>query len=176
MSRINRLKSMVFFTWLASLMFSAVSHAHLMAPDKGTLNFDSTGGYLVLSLPASAFLEFDENKDKQLTLNEIKAQQQEIIAYISQSIYLTEKVVKTHLSGALLAPQKSHTKGQEHVEQIVVIGKFLSPLSHDTTLNASLFGDTAKSKELIITASNKSSNLKHIFKLNEQQTSQRLFH
>jgi hypothetical protein len=167
---------MIFFTWLVSLMFSALSHAHLMAPDKGTLNFDNTGGYLVLSLPASAFLEFDVNKDKQLTINEIKAQQQEIIAYISQSIYLTEKAVKTHLSGALLAPQKSHTKGLEHIEQIVVIGKFLSPLSNDTTLNAYLFGATEKGKELIVTASNKSSNLKHVFKLNEQQTSQRLFH
>lgn len=176
MNRINRLRTMVFFTWLVSFMFSAVSHAHLMAPDKGTLNFDNTGGYLVLSLPASAFLEFDENKDKQLTFNEIKSQQQEIIAYISQSIYLTEKAVKTHLSGALLAPQKSHTKGQKHIEQIVVIGKFLSSLSNDTTLNASLFGNSEISQELIITASNKSSHLKHIFKLNEQQTSQRLFH
>ena len=167
---------MVFFTWLVSLMFSALSHAHLMAPDKGTLNFDNTGGYLVLSLTASAFLEFDENKDKQLTFNEIKSQQQEIIANISQSIYLTEKAVKTHLSGALLSPQKSHTKGQNHVEQIVVIGKFLSSLSNDTTLNASLFGNSEINQELIITASNKSSHLKHIFKLNEQQTSQRLFH
>ncbi|TLX45672.1 hypothetical protein C1E24_17305 [Pseudoalteromonas phenolica] len=176
MNRINHLSTTVFFTWLLSLIFSTTSHAHLMAPHKGTLNFDNTGGYLVLSLPASAFLEFDENKDKQLTINEIKRRQQEIISLITKSIYLTEETKKTYLSGALLAPQKSHTKEQNTVEQIVVIGKFLSPLSNNTTLNASLFGDTEKSKELIVTASNKSSNLKHIFKLNEQQISQRLFH
>ena len=85
--------------------FSNNTQAHLMAPNKGTLNFDQSGDYLVLSLPISAFTDFDKSSNKALSLKEIKSQQKAIIKYITDSVYLKSNNQKTFLTGVMLAPQ-----------------------------------------------------------------------
>ena len=78
-----KLKLCLIFIGTVLNVFSQSAQAHLMAPYKGTLNFDHSGGYLVLSLPASTLMGFDKDKDRILTLGEIKSQQKTIIEYIT---------------------------------------------------------------------------------------------
>lgn len=172
MNRINRLRTMVFFTWLVSLMFSALSHAHLMAPDKGTLNFDNTGGYLVLSLPASTLMRFDEDKNKILTLQEIKSQQKEMIEYIKEYLYLKSEDKTTFLSGTMLAPQKSHDVNNSQIDHIVVIGKFLVPLRDVISIHAPILNELRNIEKLTITMTEKGEHSKQIFTFDETNTSQ----
>ncbi|GMM85910.1 hypothetical protein [Pseudoalteromonas sp. MTN2-4] len=145
--------------------FSDNTQAHLMAPNKGTLNFDQSGGYLVLSLPISAFTDFDKNSDKALSLKEIKSQQKAMIQYITGSVYIKSNNQKTFLSGAMLAPQRSHDLNNNQIEQIVVIGKFLTSYDHDISIHTSLLNSLTQNENLTITTTVKGSNSKQIFTL-----------
>ena len=118
--------------------FSNNTQAHLKAPNKGTLNFDPSGGYLVLSLPVSAFTYFDKNSDTALTLKEIKSQQKAMIKYITDSVYLKSNNQKTFLTGVMLAPQRTHSADNNQIEQIVVIGKFLTSFKNGVSIYTSL--------------------------------------
>ncbi|ALO41287.1 hypothetical protein [Pseudoalteromonas phenolica] len=153
---------------LIGILLSAFSNniqAHLMAPNKGTLNFDPSGGYLVLSLPVSAFTHFDKNSDKALTFKEIKSQQKAMIKYITDSLYLKSNNQKTFLSGAMLAPQRSHDVNNNQIEQIVVIGKFLLPFNNEVSIHTSLLNSLSQNEKLTITTTEKGSNSKQIFTL-----------
>lgn len=43
------------------------AHAYLMVAQRGTLNLVGDGGFMVLSLPISAFTGIDDNADGQLS-------------------------------------------------------------------------------------------------------------
>jgi len=151
--------------------FSNNTQAHLMAPNKGTLNFDPSGGYLVLSLPVSAFTHFDRNGDKLLTFKEIKSQQKEMIKYITDSVYIKSNNQKTFLSGAMLAPQRSHDLNNNQIEQIVVIGKFLTSYKNGVSIHTSLLNSLTQNEHLTITTTIKGSNSKQIFTLDNTYSS-----
>lgn len=170
MIRIKHIRALVLCAWLTSLIYSAASHAHLMTPNKGTLNFDETGGYLVLSLPASALMRFDNNKDKILSVQEIKSQQKEMIEFVTESLYLKSNNQKTFLSGAMLAPQQSHNVNNNQIEQIVIIGKFLLPLRDAMSIHVSLLNSLKPNEKLTITMTEKGTNSKQIFSLESTYT------
>ncbi|MEQ3515190.1 hypothetical protein ABMY35_17890 [Pseudoalteromonas sp. BZB3] len=154
--------------------FSNNIQAHLMAPNKGTLNFEPSGGYLVLSLPVSAFTHFDKNGDKALTFKEIKSQQKAMIQYITDSVYIKGNNQKTFLSGVMLAPQRSHSVNNNQIEQIVVIGKFLTSFKNGVSLHTSLLNNLTQNEKLTITTTVKGSNSKQIFTLNNSYSSHTL--
>ena len=154
--------------------FSNNTQAHLMAPNKGTLNFDQSGGYLVLSLPISAFTDFDKNSDKALSLKEIKSQQKAMIKYITDSVYLKSNNQKTFLTGVMLAPQRSHSVNSNQIEQIVVIGKFLTSFKNGVSVHTLLLNSLTQNEKLTITTTVKGSNSKQIFTLENAYSSHTL--
>lgn len=167
------IKLKLFLIFIGTLLnvFSQNTHAHLMAPYKGTLNFDHSGGYLVLSLPASTLMGFDKDKDRILTLGEIKSQQKTIIKYITDSLYLKSDTQETLLNGVMLAPQKSHDTNNKHIDHIVILGKFLHPLHEGISMHASLLNGLTQNEKLTITMTEKNSLSKHIFTLDGSQSS-----
>ena len=153
---------------LIGILLSVFSHntqAHLMAPNKGTLNFDKSGGYLVLSLPVSTLMGFDKDKNKILTIQEIKSQQKEMIEYVTESLYLKSEEQRTFLSGTMLAPQKNHDVNNSQIEHIVIIGKFLVPLREVMSIHVSLLNSLKPNEKLTITMTEKGINSKQIFSL-----------
>ena len=166
-----RLKLCLIFIGTLLNVFSQNAQAHLMAPYKGTLNFDHSGGYLVLSLPASTLMGFDKDKDRILTLGEIKSQQKTMIKYITNSLYLKSDAQETLLTGVMLAPQRSHDTNNNHIDHIVILGKFLHPLHEGTSMHASLLNSLTQNEKLTITMTEKDSPSKHIFTLDVSQSS-----
>lgn len=162
--------SLIFIGTLLNVL-SQNAQAHLMAPYKGTLNFDQSGGYLVLSLPASTLMGFDKDKDRILTLAEIKSQQKTMIKYITDSLYLKSDTQETLLTGVMLAPQRSHDTNKNHIDHIVILGKFLHPLHEGISMRASLLNGLAKNEKLTITLTEKDNFSKHIFTLDSSHSS-----
>jgi len=161
------------YSALIGILLSVFSHntqAHLMAPNKGTLNFDQSGGYLVLSLSVSTLMGFDKDKDKILTIQEIKSQKKEMIEYVTESLYLKSNNQKTFLSGAMLAPQRSHNVNNNQIDQIVIIGKFLLPLRDAMSIHVSLLNSLKPNEKLTITMTEKGTNSKQIFSLKNTYT------
>lgn len=161
------MKLKISFVFVAILLnvFSFHVRAHLMTPYKGTLNFDQSGGYLVLSLPVSTLMRFDKDKDETLSLQEIKSQQKEMIKYVTESLYLKHKEQTVFLSGTMLAPQKNHDVNNSQINHIVAIGKFLLPLRDAVSIQVSLLNNAKPNEKLTITMTEKGTNSKQIFSL-----------
>lgn len=59
--------------WTAMLLLMAShAHAHMMVAQKGTLNFEGRGAYLLVSLPVSAFDGHDDDGDQRLSSLEMQ--------------------------------------------------------------------------------------------------------
>ena len=56
-----------------TLLAGAPAQAHLMAAQKGTLNFVANAAFVVLSVPVSALHGVDDDQDGALSADEVKA-------------------------------------------------------------------------------------------------------
>ncbi|KZN44895.1 hypothetical protein [Pseudoalteromonas luteoviolacea] len=158
-----------------SLVFCATSKAHLMVSEHGTLNFDDSGAYMVVSLSASSFVEADRDKSGQLSLTEFKAAKNNIIEAIQEQIFMDQNETKKTLQGIMVSPQAAHGGDGKVIDQIVVMGKFMA-INHKQKLlfHNGLYGQSGEQK-LTMTAKYKRLGLKQRFVLTPKQLSAKVF-
>jgi len=114
------------------LFVASVSHAHLMKPEHGTLNFKDDGVYMVLSLPASLFDAADENNDNLLSSSEFSKHQFSLTNRVQNAITLDTKTTSMVLQGIMLKADTPHDSPNSPAPNIVVLGKFLLPNTNDS--------------------------------------------
>jgi HupE / UreJ protein len=125
--------------------------AHLMMPQQGTLKFINGGGYLVLSLPVSAFPYAVSAANGLLSLEDFAKHQDRMTRDVETGVQLLDRQGALKLEGIFLnfTPPDNDPKGA--VSQIVVLGRFGLRHGDDVHLGAltwriALFG-TAKSEQ-----------------------------
>lgn len=170
----TRAKSIVALT-LTLIFGVGTVQAHLMVAQHGTLNFLDDSVYMVLSLPASAFSEADENDDGLLSLTEFSTHRSQLIEIVSGQVSLSTKGGKLTLSGLMVSPVTPHDDPKTPANQIIAMGRFsLENTDGELTFRVGLFGTQAEDQTLKITATRKSENNKQVFKLSTTKSSAKL--
>lgn len=140
----------------SSLVMMATVQAHMMAAQKGTLNFAGQAAFLVLSVPVVALQGVDEDSDGLLSKSELTARFDAIGAQIKAGVQLIGPSGPLPLQLVMLdiAPP-DHAPGQA-ASHLVVLGRFdmgqpgaatdapVSPVSSGLSLRFSLFGVRAE--------------------------------
>ncbi|MCF2857035.1 hypothetical protein L1286_06120 [Pseudoalteromonas sp. SMS1] len=161
---------------VAIWVFSSVSNAHLMVAEHGTLNFDDSGAYMVISLPALSFADADIDNNGSLSVSEFKAKKDHIILAILDKVWMTQNERKESLQGIMVSPQVAHHGNRDDIDQIVVMGKFVN-IDHtqNLTFHHGLFG-AKRDQQLVMTAKHKRLGLSQKFVLTPQKVTSKVFH
>ena len=171
----RRFKQVAIALLLMTGLGTSSSYAHLMVADQGTLNFLGEDVYMVLSLPAAAFTEADENDDGFLSIAEFSNHRTSIIDIISKNVSLSDKENKLPLNGLMISPVTPHNAPKEHAEQIIAMGRFALDNSQGAlSFHVGVFSTDKNKQSLKITARRKKEDKKHVFTLTPEDQSVKL--
>jgi hypothetical protein len=148
--------------WLAWVLclVSASAQSHLMVAQKGTLNLQGDGAYMVVSLPVSAFQGIDDNGDGAWSSQELGMHSAQIQSQLAQHLRLRDAQGDRPIEGVMWIPTPPDDKPGAPVTQLVVMARFAlaHPVTLDATepekglvLHADLLGQQAAEKQLSIT-------------------------
>ena len=161
--------------FLVTGMSTSTTHAHLMVADQGTLNFLGEDVYMVISLPAAAFTEADENEDGLLSITEFSTHRGDIIKIISENVSLSDEEQKLPLNGLIISPVTPHNAPKDPADQIIAMGRFaLDNSKGELSFHVGLFSTNEKDQTLKITARRKKEDKKHVFNLTTDNQSIKL--
>ena len=114
-----------------ALLAAAPAQAHLMAAQKGTLNFVANAAFLVLSVPVSALHGVDDDQDGALSADELKAHFDAIgdqvkagVQLFGPSGALPLQVLMLDIAAAENAPSSSPPSPPSPSSHLVVLGRF----------------------------------------------------
>lgn len=108
---------------LSGVMLSGAAHAHLMVAQRGTLNLVGDGGFMVLSLPVSAFTGIDDDGDGLLSNEEFRLHGPSIHEQVQRGIALFDADGPLPLQGVMLQMSPAeHTDAA--ARQLIVLGRF----------------------------------------------------
>ena len=112
-------------TLLTVLYSLNVAHAHVMSPDRATLNFRDGSAYMVLSLAPSAYedIKFDDNEDGVISFDEFQMRQLQVHQLVLQRVQLKDEKGALPLEGVFVHFEAPHLAGLEP-PSIIVLGKF----------------------------------------------------
>ncbi len=109
--------------WLL-LMACASAQAHLMVAQKGTLNLQGDGAYLVVSLPVSAFTGVDADGDGAWSAQELGVHGPHIQDQLKAQLRLRDAQGPRPIDGITLVPTPPDDKPADPVTQLVVLVRF----------------------------------------------------
>lgn len=141
--------------WIVVLATSQNASAHMMPAHRGTLNIVDNAVFMVISLPASAFMKagVDIDGDGELSAGEFTAHRARIIESAKENITLDTRTGEAQLVGIMISPVIAHAGSGASLEQIVVLGRFNVTESHSAMyFRVALFGVGAEEQSLIISA------------------------
>lgn len=151
------------FVLCFALAAASGAHAHLIAAQKGTLNFVGPAAALVLSVPVAALEGFDDDGDGRLSKAELGAHGQALRARIQAGVQLRTPTGPLPLQLVLVDVAPPDGAPDQPASQLVVLGRFdlgavdagPGPAPTDTTqdlqLYFSLFGPGADAQAQDIT-------------------------
>ncbi len=76
---------------LLGLAALPAAQAHLMVAQRGTLNIVGDGGFMVLSLPVSAFSGVDDDGDGKLSMAEFSTHRSNIISAVTRDVQMLDE-------------------------------------------------------------------------------------
>jgi hypothetical protein len=138
----------VLWATLATGAAPGAAHAHLMVAQKGTLNFNGNGAYLLLSVPVSALKNTDDNGDGALSPAELQAHKADIEKQLLAGLRLHRNGQALPLEGLMLTLSPPDDAHQLPARQLVVMGKYTTTGAEAKKDNARytftlrLWGDT----------------------------------
>ena len=115
---------------LATLIFSLIfltpfASAHLMDGRHGTLNITNGGGFLVLAIPESMFLDFDKHKNKTLSQGEFASSYDEMKQHIQNHVQLLDNDNNAlRLDGIMLSLAPSNGEQGNSERNLIIMGRF----------------------------------------------------
>ena len=104
-----------------------------MPAQKGTLNLQDDGAYMVVSLPVSAFQGVDDNGDGALSAQELGLHGPQIQEQLVQHLRLRDLTGLRPMVGITLVPTPRDDNPSDPVTQLVVLARFqlAQPLAMD---------------------------------------------
>jgi len=151
-------------TPLACLLLALTScaQAHLMPAQKGTINLQGDGAYMVVSLPVSAFEGVDDDGDGAWSAQELGLHGPLIHEQITQHLRLRDARGVLPIDSITLVPTPPDDKPSDPVTHLVVLARFklaqtlvtdaLEP-AQGLIFQASLFGPQEGDRQLNMTIS-----------------------
>ncbi len=127
--------------------------AHLMPAKQGTVNVVGTGVFAVLSVPASALHDADDDHDGVLDVAELDRHEAALRAEVDRRLVVLdgETAARTVRVDLILSP--AHDAAGDRADQIVVLKHAeLDAPPADLRVRCDLFGERAPDRELTITA------------------------
>ena len=140
----------------------APAQAHLMVAQKGTLNLQGDGAYLVVSLPVSAFTGNDDDGDGAWSAQELGLHGPQIQAQIKAQLQLRDAQGPRPMVGLHGVPTPPDDRPTDPVKQFVVLARFqlAQALANDgadktqgLVLQTRLFGTAPSEQQLNIAVS-----------------------
>ena len=169
--------------WLAiACLWCASAQAHLMVAQKGTLNLQGDGAYMVLSLPASAFSGIDDDGDGAWSDAELAANQARVHSQLRAGLHLRDAQGPRPIDSITLAPTPADDLTTHAVNHVVVLVRFklAQPVSPEgdsgvrgMAFRAELFGQTEAERVLSIAVTQGSR--KQLMVLTPERPEQALF-
>jgi hypothetical protein len=122
---------------LLSLLLAQPLAAHLMEHQHGTLNLREQRGYLVLSVPVSALVGVDDNRDRRVDERELQRHAAAIERQLRAGVQISDGSRAVRLDGLLvnLSPDEQHREG---------------PATHVIVLAVALFESAPRSPSIEI--------------------------
>jgi HupE / UreJ protein len=111
------------FGWLF-LVACSTAQAHLMVAQKGTLNLQGDGAYLVVSLPVSAFTSIDDDGDGAWSAQELGLHGPQIQDQLKAQLRLRDAQGPRTIDSITLVPTPPDDKPSDPVTQLVVLARF----------------------------------------------------
>ncbi len=105
-------------------MACASAQAHLMVAQKGTLNLQGDGAYLVVSLPVSAFVGIDDDGDGAWSAEELGVHGPQIQKQLQTHLRLRDAQGPRPMDAVTLVPTPPDEKPGDPVTQLVVLARF----------------------------------------------------
>ncbi|WP_442777309.1 HupE/UreJ family protein [Sphaerotilus montanus] len=132
------------------------AHAHLMAAQKGTLNLVGDAAFLVLSVPVSALLRVDDDRDGALSKAELAAHADAVRAQVLAGVQLLDAGGALPLQLVMLDTAPPDSTPTAAARQLVVLGRFQLPTrtgsaGEGLSLRLSLFGTEASEQQQDVT-------------------------
>jgi hypothetical protein len=155
---------MLRMVWLLLLgVWAGPAQAHLMVAQKGTLNLQGDGAFLVLSLPVSAFAG---------------TSQEEVVQQVQQGVVLRDAQGARPLQGVLVSPSPDDDTPGSPVHQLVILGRYglaqPAPQGVESLqLTLSLYGTGKDEQRTELTVIN--GEQRSLLMLDAQHATQRLF-
>lgn len=143
----------------AMLMVCATAQAHLMVAQKGTLNLQGDGAYLVVSLPVTAFTGIDDDGDGAWSAQELGLHGPQIQDQLKAQLRLRDAQGPRTIDSITLVPTPPDDKPGDPVTQLVVLARFKLAQALPTEgaetakglwFHAGLFGQTETEQQLSI--------------------------
>ncbi len=143
--------------WLTSslfLMLATSAHGHLMGEQRGTLNFNNGGAFLVLSAPVSAFAGVDDDGDGSWSIEEFDQHTNVIEKQIYERVQLRDNLnVAMPLQGLLLSLVHLDHNSTVPANQLMILGRFaVNEDGSSPSLYVNLQGKGANEKVITIAA------------------------
>lgn len=164
------------------LMVCATAQAHLMVAQKGTLNLQGDGAYLVVSLPVSAFAGIDDDGDGAWSAQELGLHGPQIQDQLKAHLRLRDAQGPRPIDGITLVPTPPDDKPSDPVTQLVVLARFKlaqaipsdgAATAKGLWFHAGLFGRTEPEQQLSIAVTQGAH--KQLMVLTAQRPEQALF-
>jgi hypothetical protein len=109
----------------ALLMMSvSTAQAHLMVAQRGTLNLQGNGAFVVLSVPVSAFPGVDDDGDGKLSQAELADHHGDMQTTVEKGLLLNDAQANRPLQGIFFTPTPPDQTPQAPADQVVVMARF----------------------------------------------------
>jgi hypothetical protein len=162
-------------TLLGFVLLVAPASAHLVAAQRGTLNFVGEGAFLVLSVPASAFGAADGDRDGKLSPRELAWHREAIVERARQHIHLLDESTACALDilDVRLAPPDETPMAP--ASQLVVLGRFATGTAQGLRFRIDLPGKAPAEQRFYVTATRDATGQRQLLVLDEDRRERALF-
>jgi HupE / UreJ protein len=160
---------------LCFFLAEARAEAHLMVAQRGTINLVGNGAFIVISLPASAFVEADDNGDGKISAAEVGAHRSELMVTIASKLSLTDDQGPRTLEGLMLSLSPNDDAPSEPASQLVALGRFALTSPNGMRFKLELFGKTEAEQTFQITVTRDATKDSQVLIVTPKSTTHSLF-
>jgi hypothetical protein len=175
-ARANPRSWLLFWAMLLGLvLLAAPASAHLMVAQRGTLNFVGEGAFLVLSVPASAFVDADENHDGNISREELVSHREAILGRVHRDVTLREAANACALDVLQLTLSPPDDAPTSPASQLVVLGRFAVDPAASHRFRIDLLGAAPSERRFHVTATRNATGQSQLLVLDEGNRERALF-
>jgi hypothetical protein len=137
---------------IAWLAVWPTANAHLMVAQKGTLNVNGTGAFLLVSVATSALKGVDDSGDGLVSPQELQAHYSSITQQLQAGLQLSDTDGSRPLEGLMLNLSAKDSVEGHPADQIIVMGRYaIADLSKPLSFQSKLWGNKVSEQSLSLT-------------------------